>query len=139
MTINYNNLLQLAIEIAVKKHKGSVDKQDKVYVLHPLRVMLSFSDIRLQIIGVLHDVVEDTDVSFEQLSNIGFPNEIVEALKYLTRDRNIPYFTYIENVKKNDLAKQVKLADLKDNMRDGCPPNLLKRYKKAYKMLKEED
>lgn len=139
MAINYNNLLQLAIEIAVKKHKGSVDKQDKVYVLHPFRVMLSFSDIRLQIIGVLHDVVEDTDVSFEQLSNIGFPNEIVEALKYLTRDRNIPYFTYIKNVKKNDLAKQVKLADLKDNMRDGCPPNLLKRYKKAYKMLKEEN
>ena len=138
MAINYNNLLQLAIEIAIKKHKGSVDKQDKVYVLHPLRVMLSFSDIRLQIIGVLHDVVEDTNVSFEQLSNIGFPIEIVEALQYLTRDKTIPYFTYIENVKKNDLAKQVKLADLKDNMREGCPPNLLKRYKKAYKMLKEE-
>lgn len=139
MTINYNNLLQLAIEIAVKKHKGSVDKQDKVYVLHPLRVMLSFNDIKLQIIGVLHDVIEDTDVSLEQLSYIGFPNEIVESLKYLTRDKSIPYFTYIENVKKNDLARQIKLADLKDNMRDGCPPNLLKRYKKAYKMLKEED
>lgn len=139
MAINYNNLLQLAIEIAVKKHKGSVDKQDKVYVLHPFRVMLSFSDIRLQIIGVLHDVIEDTDVSLEQLSYIGFPNEIVESLKYLTRDKSIPYFTYIENVKKNDLARQIKLADLKDNMRDGCPPNLLKRYKKAYKMLKEED
>ena len=139
MTTDYNKLLQLAIEIAVKKHKGSVDKQDKVYVLHPLRVMLSFNDIKLQIIGVLHDVIEDTDVSLEQLSYIGFPNEIVESLKYLIRDKSIPYFTYIENVKNNDLARQIKLADLKDNMRDGCPPNLLKRYKKAYKMLKEED
>lgn len=134
-----DKLLELAIEIAVRAHKGSVDKQNKIYILHPIRVMVSVETIEEKIVAILHDVVEDTDITFEDLVTYGFPSTIIDALKYLTRDKSIKYFDYIEKIKENDLARKVKLADLKDNMRDGCPPSLLERYKKAYVILTYED
>lgn len=130
-----DKLLELAIEIAINSHKGSVDKQGKIYILHPLRVMFSLNTIEEKIVGVLHDVVEDTNITFDDLVNYGFTKDIICALKYLTRDKKLKYFDYIEKIKENDLARRVKLADLKDNMRDGCPISLLTRYEKAYIIL----
>ena len=86
-----DKLLELAIEIAIKAHKGSVDKQDKIYILHPIRVMVSVEAIEEKIVAILHDVVEDTDITFEDLVTYGFPSTIIDALKYLTRDE----FTYL--------------------------------------------
>lgn len=134
-----DKLLELAIKIAVRAHKGSVDKQNKIYILHPIRVMVSVETVEEKIVAILHDVVEDTDITFEDLVTYGFPLTIIDALKYLTRDKSIKYFDYIEKIKENDLARKVKLADLKDNMRDGCPSSLLERYKKAYIILTYED
>lgn len=134
--------LDKAIKIATEAHKGQVDKAGADYILHPLRVMEKLETKKEKIVGVLHDVVEDTDVTFEDLENEGFSKEIITALKYLTRRKGEKYFDYIERIKKNSLAKKVKLADLEDNLdisRIKEPTkkdfSLMKRYEKAKKIL----
>jgi (p)ppGpp synthase/HD superfamily hydrolase len=66
-------------------------------------------------VALLHDVVEDTDITFDQLTEYGFPDEIILALRYLTHDKQVPYMDYIEKIKENPIAKAVKLEDLRHN------------------------
>ena len=108
------DMLSLAIQIATKAHKGQVDKAGKSYILHPLRVMLKGNTLEEQIVGVLHDVIEDTSITSYDLEK-DFPKEIMEALILLTHEKKIPYMEYIELISKNKLATKVKLNDLEDN------------------------
>lgn len=109
--------LERAIEIAVKAHAGQVDKGGQPYILHPLRVMMAVATIEEKIVAVLHDVVEDSDIEFEDLSTEGFNNEIIEALKSVTKSADdADYFAFIERAKINTLGTAVKIADLKDNL-----------------------
>ena len=108
--------LDKALEIAIKAHKGQVDKAGEPYILHPLRVMNQFSDKVLMIIGVLHDVVEDSDTTLKDLTNEGFSEQIINALDCLTKRDNEEYPSFIERVRTNPLAIQVKIADIKDNL-----------------------
>lgn len=78
-------MLDKAIILAIKAHKGQVDKAGDDYILHPIRVMAKLETEEERIIGVLHDVVEDTDITFEQLKEEGFSPEVISALKCLTR------------------------------------------------------
>lgn len=104
-----------AFNIMFKAHKGQKDKGGKAYFLHPLRVSLNIKDKRAKVIGLLHDVIEDSDKY--ELSDFTFlDEEQVEALKILTHDKSVPYFDYIDKIKANPLARKVKLSDLKDNM-----------------------
>lgn len=135
--MNLQEQLDEAICIAAKYHKGQKDKQDVNYILHPLSVMMRVNTVEEKITAVLHDILEDTIVTEEELRNWGFSEHIVDAVVCLTRDENIDYFEYIEKVKQNPLAKIIKIADLKDNMRDGCPLGLYKRYQKAMKIIEE--
>lgn len=128
-------LLEKSIYLAVTKHKGQVDKQGHIYILHPIRVMNNVNKIDEKIVAILHDTIEDTDMTIEELETNGYPKNIIDALMILTRDKEMPYFDYIENIKNNKLALKVKLADLYDNLRDGCPENLQKRYIKALNIL----
>lgn len=130
-------LLELAINLASTYHKGQKDKTGHIYILHPLRVMENVTTVKEKIVAVLHDIVEDTNITLEYLIVLGFHNDIIQAINCLTRDKSINYFDYVKNIKNNTLAKTVKKADLMDNMRDGCPKNLLKRYKKALEILKD--
>ena len=107
--------LQRAIEIAVLAHKEQTRKDGSPYILHPLRLMLAVDSIPEKIVAVLHDVVEDTDVTEEQLQSEGFSDEILQALKAVTHDEDQPYEDYIKAIKRNPIAKSVKLADLRDN------------------------
>lgn len=132
-----------AIEIATQAHQGQFDKSGKDYIGHPLRVMEMGKTEEEKITGVLHDVVEDSDWTFEALEAEGFSQEIIAALKCITkRSENENYDDFIERVKKNPLAVAVKINDLTDNMDIRRLPYLsdkdikrLKKYLKAYKKL----
>ncbi len=109
--------IERAIEIAVAAHKGQVDKAGKPYVLHVLQVMLYGKTDEEKIVGVLHDVVEDTDWTFEQLEKEGFKKEIIDALRCVTKlSEDEDYDAFIERVKKNPLAIRVKINDILSNM-----------------------
>lgn len=106
-----------AVQIAATAHAGQVDKQGEPYLLHVLRVALAVSDPDARIAAVLHDTVEDTDVTFEELEAEGFSPAVVEAVRLLTRTRGAPYADYVIRLKGNRLARLVKLSDLADNSR----------------------
>ena len=135
--------LDRAIEIATQAHKGQFDKSGKEYIGHPLRVMEMGMTEQEKIVGVLHDVVEDSDWTFEALEAEGFSPEIISALRCVTKtSENENYDDFIERVKKNPLATAVKINDLTDNMDIRRLPYLsdkdvkrLKKYLKAYKRL----
>lgn len=135
--------LQRAIEIATLAHQGQFDKSGKDYIGHPLRVMEMGKTEVEKITGVLHDVVEDSHWTFEALEAEGFSQEIIAALKCVTKlSENENYDDFIERVKKNPLATAVKINDLTDNMDIRRLPYLsdkdikrLKKYLKAYKKL----
>ena len=135
--------LQRAIEIATEAHKGQLDKSGKDYIGHPLRVMELGKTEDEKIVGVLHDVIEDTDWTFKALAEEGFSKEVIDALKCVTKlSENENYDDFIERVKKNPLAVAVKINDLSDNMDIRRLPYLsdkdvkrLKKYLKAYKKL----
>jgi (p)ppGpp synthase/HD superfamily hydrolase len=110
------NLIQKAFEIAVSAHRNQIDKSGQPYILHLTRVMLKGRTEEEQVCGLLHDLVEDTDWTFEQLEKSGFPLPILYALRCLTHRDNEPYESYIERVKTSKLAINVKINDLEDNM-----------------------
>lgn len=109
-------MIEKAILIATTAHQGQIDKSGQPYILHPLRVMLSRQDETERICAVLHDVVEDTDVTLEYLRNEGFSEEVLDAVNALTRRRGENYSKFIDRVIENRIACYVKLADLSDNM-----------------------
>ena len=138
--------LQRAIEIATQAHQGQFDKSGKDYIGHPLRVMEMGKTEEEKIVGVLHDVVEDTEWTFDALEAEGFSQEVIAALKCVTKlSENENYDDFIERVRRNPLAVAVKLNDLTDNMDIRRLPYLsdkdvkrLKKYLKAYKKLTGE-
>lgn len=136
-------MLEKAIMLATEAHKGQKDKGGKCYILHALRVMLCFEKEEQQIVAVLHDVLEDTEINEEYLQNAGFSKNVVEAVVCLTKKQHENYFDYIERVKQNDIARMVKLADLQDNMNLKRIKNItqkdierIEKYKKAKEILK---
>lgn len=110
-------LLAKAIALASEKHMGQFDKGGNPYILHPLKVMhyLKSDDMELMMIAVMHDLVEDTDVTFAQLVEIGFSERVVSAVRLLTKMPGQTVREYIDGIKTNDDAIRVKLADLRHN------------------------
>ena len=134
--------LQRAIEIAVLAHKGQTRKNGTPYILHPLRLMHAVESIPEKIVAILHDVVEDTEVTMEQLQNEGFSDSILRAIELVTHDDDQPYEEYIAAIKENELARVVKLADLCDNSNVFEIPELrprdlerIEKYHKAFHSL----
>ena len=143
--IGMNNL-EKAIKIALKAHAGQIDKAGKIYILHPLRLMMQMRLIDEQIIAVLHDVVEDSDYTFDDLRKEGFDEEIISALQSLTKRNGEDYKDFIARIKENELAIIVKIADLRDNsnldrISEPTKKDLerVEKYKKALEMLKESE
>jgi (p)ppGpp synthase/HD superfamily hydrolase len=108
--------LERAIEIAVRAHRGAVDKAGRPYILHPLSLMFGFHDPDAMIAAVLHDTVEDSDVTLGKLKAEGFPEAVVAAVDALTRREDESYEEFISRLSSNSLARRVKLADLEHNM-----------------------
>lgn len=115
-------MLEKAIEIAVEAHRGQIDKAGKVYILHPMRVMLRGQNEMEQIVGILHDVIEDTPITIEMLQKEGFSKEVLSALSCITKEKGEEYGHFIDRVLTNPLATQIKLYDIEDNLnRDRIP------------------
>ena len=108
--------LEKAIEIAVEAHRDDVDKAGQPYILHPLTLMLQFHDLDAMIAAVLHDTVEDSNVTLARLEGEGFSEAIVAAVDALTRREEESYEEFISRLSSNSLARRVKLADLEYNM-----------------------
>jgi (p)ppGpp synthase/HD superfamily hydrolase len=131
-----------AISIAVKAHEGQQDKAGAVYILHPLRMMLKMESEADMIVAVLHDVVEDSALTLDDLRQQGFPQEVLDAIDSLTRRAGESYAAFIERAGRNPIARRVKLADLEDNMNITRMGTLsdkdlerLKRYHEAWLLL----
>ena len=114
--LSYNEQFQIALELAVEKHKNQTDKAGNPYILHPLHVMENVNSKEGKIVAILHDIIEDTDVTEDYLLKIGLSKRIVDAVVALTRSEDIDYQEYIKDLSSNPLAKEVKLADLEHNM-----------------------
>lgn len=110
-TENTNKALCLAYEA----HRGQFDKSGVPYVFHPLHLAEQMDDEDSIVAALLHDVVEDTAYSLEDLRAMGFPARALEAVALLTHDPAEPYLSYVARVKENPVARQVKLADLRHN------------------------
>ncbi len=108
--------IEKAIEIALDAHRGQVDRAGQPYILHPLRLMAKMPTKELMIIALLHDVVEDSRYTLEDLRREGFSENIIKAVDSLTMRNGEKYDDYIRRAKQNALAVPVKLADLEDNM-----------------------
>ena len=137
--------LQRALEITVEAHKNQTQKDGTPYALHPIRLSLSLETEEQKIVALLHDVVEDTDWTFEDLEREGFSGVIMGALRLLTHTDGSPYEEYIERLASNPLAKAVKKADLTDNMDFKRIPEptdkdfgRLQKYHRAWRRLQDE-
>lgn len=108
--------LKQAINIAIKAHEKQVDKSNQPYIGHPFRVMEAGVTLEEKIVGILHDLIEDTKITLANLFMEGFSENIIDAVHTLTKLENEDYDNYIQRVKKSDLAVRVKLNDLADNM-----------------------
>ena len=108
--------LERAIELAVQYHKGQLDKAGQAYILHPLRVMMRCHGLEAQMVAVMHDLLEDTPVTAAMLRQEGFSEAVLSALEGVTRRPGESYGEFVERAKGDPLARQVKLADLEDNL-----------------------
>lgn len=138
------SMINKALDIANKAHAGQLDKGGNPYIAHPLAVASAQTTQDGFIVALLHDVVEDSDYTFDDLRKAGFSDRVLDALQLLTHKADVPYFDYINAIKQNDLARSVKLADLAHNsdisrIKNPSQKDLqrLDKYKKAISLLKE--
>lgn len=138
----YTALTKKAMKISFKAHKNQTDKNGMPYIFHPIHLAEQMTDEKTICVALLHDVVEDTDITFEELENEGFSEDIIDALKLMTHDDSVPYMDYIKEIKTNRIATAVKIADLKHNSDltrlDIVNEKAIKRvekYKKAIELL----
>ena len=135
----YTQMTKKALKLSFEAHQNQVDKSGMPYVFHPFHLAEQMEDENTTIVALLHDVVEDTDIGFDELYKIGFSQTVIEALKLLTHDNNEPYEDYINMIKKNEIAKAVKLADLRHNSDltrlDNVDEKALKRAEKYKKSI----
>ena len=140
----YTKQTKKALELSFKAHKNQVDKSGIPYVYHPFHLAEQMETEEAVIVALLHDVVEDTDCTLEDIRAMGFPDSVVEAIALMTHDKSVPYMDYVAKIKENPIAKAVKLADLKHNSDlsrlDVVDEKALKRVEKyavAIKVLSE--
>lgn len=114
--MNQWEIVGKAVEVAVKAHDGQMDKSGMPYILHPLRVMATFKDPYLMAIAVLHDVVEDTNVTLKDLVDLDFPNRVIEGVEAMTYKKDETRDQYYMRVKRNHDAREVKIHDIFDNL-----------------------
>lgn len=108
--------IEMAILIALEAHKGQKDKGGNAYILHPLAVMNRVNSIEEKIVAVLHDVVEDLSITFEMLKQSGLEDNLINALKNVTKVEGESYIEFIERAKSNPISRNVKIADIKENI-----------------------
>lgn len=139
-----DSLLEKALQIATEAHIYQVDKVGKAYIFHPIRVANRCYTDEEKIVALLHDTIEDTEVTAEYLLMEGFPRKIVDAILSVSRNKDESYEDFIKRSRLNPIGRQVKIHDLEDNMDITRLSELtekdlvrLNKYLKAYRYLKE--
>ena len=140
----YTSLTKKALKLCFEAHKEQTDKTGMPYVFHPFHLAEQMTEEHSCVCALLHDVVEDTDYTFEDLEAMGFPEEVIDALKLLTHDPEVPYMDYVAVIANNPIAKAVKVADLRhnsdlsrmdDSQIDEWAIKRTEKYKTALKLL----
>ena len=138
----YTDKTKKAMKLCFEAHKDQVDKSGMPYVFHPFHVAEQMTSEASTIVALLHDVVEDTDYTLDDIAAQGFGKEIVEAVALMTHEDDVPYLDYVAKLKGNPIAREVKLADLAHNSDqsrlgeiDEETKQRLEKYKKALKLL----
>jgi len=139
----YTHLTNEAMKLAYKAHHGQVDKGGIPYIFHPYHLAEQMDDEYSTCAALLHDVMEDTDITLEQLRQI-FPEPVIEAVATLTHSKEEPYPDYVRRVCQNPIAKKVKLADLRHNSDESRLENadeavlayFREKYRKAFEIIK---
>ncbi len=141
----YTKLTIKAMRLAYEAHKEQFDKGGVPYIFHPYHIAEQLDEEYDVCVALLHDVVEDTEVTLEELETAGFPKEVVEAVGLMTRDKETNYLDYVRRLKSNPIAKKVKLLDLAHNTDPTRlvedkekSASLLDRYAKAKAILLDE-
>ena len=138
----YTELTIKAMNLAYNAHQGQFDKGGVPYIFHPIHLAESMDDEISTCVALLHDTVEDTAVTLEELAE-SFPREIVEAVDLLTHRDGVEYFDYVRSIRANPVAVKVKLADLRHNgdpnriSNQGNAEKRREKYAKAWKILTE--
>jgi len=142
MNITKQSMFDIALSIATEAHRGQFDKAGVDYIEHPIYVASQVVTEEEKAVALLHDVIEDSHYTAEELLQAGLPETVVTAVQVLTKKKEQDYQTYLETVKKNPLARVVKLADLKHNSDLSRLSSItekdrerLKKYKKAIDFL----
>lgn len=142
MCNSINQLVETAAAICIERHRGQTDKVGTAYILHPMRVAAKCSTDCERIVALLHDVVEDTDMTPDELLQCGFPQRIVDSIMAMSRNEGESYEVFIERCALDPIARRVKLFDLEDNMNvlrlNEMTPDMVNRYNryiKAHKRL----
>lgn len=138
----YTAKTKRAMKLCYEAHQGQVDKSGIPYVFHPIHVAEQMSDEATTIVALLHDVVEDTDYTLDDLTRMGFDDTVTDALALLTHKKGVPYLEYVAKLKNNPIARAVKLADLRHNSdlsrldeMDEKAKSRLEKYKAAIELL----
>ena len=142
----YTKMTKVALKLCFDAHKDQTDKSGMPYVFHPFHLAEQMKDEATTIVALLHDVVEDTDYTIEDLRKMGFSEEVLEAITLMTHAPEVPYMDYVARIKTNSIARAVKLADLRHNS-DSTRLEVLtefdlrreEKYKKAILLLESED
>lgn len=140
----YTNLTKKAMKIAYNAHLNQVDKSGIPYIFHPIYLAERMDDEESTIVALLHDTVEDSEMTINDLKMEGFSEKVIDAINCLTHNKNLTYEEYIMGIKINPLAKKVKLVDLEhnsliarlDSIDEDTKLRLIK-YSKAKEMLSE--
>lgn len=114
--MNWNELYDHALQIAIHAHREQKDKSGREYIIHPIRVAERCKDPRAKIVALLHDTIEDTEVTPDMLQEEGFPQEIISTVLSVTRQENETYDAFVRRASENPIGREVKIADLEDNM-----------------------
>ena len=138
----YTDATKKAMKLCFQAHKDQTDKSGIPYVFHPIHLAEQMKDEDTTVVALLHDVVEDTTYTPEDLAAMGFNDRVIAAIRLMTHDENIPYMEYVAKIKENPIAKAVKLADLAHNSDttrldtvDAKAAARIKKYERAIELL----
>lgn len=142
----YTDLTKRALKLCFAAHRDQTDKSGLPYVFHPFHLAEQMPDELTTVVALLHDVVEDTPYTLEDLAKLGFPQKVLSSLARLTHDPSVPYLDYVAALKEDPIARQVKLADLRHNSDltrldhvDDKARQRAEKYAAAIRLLEEPD
>ena len=142
----YTEMTKKALKLCFTAHKDQTDKSGMPYVFHPFHLAEQMPDEDTTIVALLHDVIEDTPYTLDDLRAMGFNEQVLDALVLMTHDKRIPYMDYVAKIKGNKIARTVKLADLKHNSDlsrlnnvDEKAMKRIEKYRQAIALLSEHD